>query len=130
MGSERGVERDPEAILILGVFKMLKSYFSQRPYSLLIQKRVRVPPGTRREIASAYYQLKLGHGYNKAYLFQIGKADHPYCSCGAKQTVEHLLLSCKWYKQDRKNPPKATLAFITSTKIGTRKWHLNQHVEE
>ncbi|KAF1358303.1 hypothetical protein EJ07DRAFT_180007 [Lizonia empirigonia] len=59
-------------------------------------------------------------------------------------------LSADMYKQDRKilqkymresrltlplllhttQGIKATLAFITSTKIGTRKWHLNQHVEE
>jgi hypothetical protein len=28
-------------------------------------------------------QLKLDHGYNKAYLFRIGKAVSPCCSCGA-----------------------------------------------
>ncbi|KAF2626278.1 hypothetical protein BU25DRAFT_459804, partial [Macroventuria anomochaeta] len=37
-------------------------------YSWWIGKRLRIPPGTRRETASAFYQLKLGHGYNKAYL--------------------------------------------------------------
>jgi hypothetical protein len=40
----------------------------------------------RRETASAFYQLKLGHGYNKAYLFRIGKADSLCFSCGALQT--------------------------------------------
>ncbi|KAF2622300.1 hypothetical protein BU25DRAFT_463046 [Macroventuria anomochaeta] len=30
-------------------------------YSWRIGKRLRIPPGTRRETASAFYQLKLGH---------------------------------------------------------------------
>jgi hypothetical protein len=57
--------------------------------------------GTKREIASAFYQLKIGHSYNKAYLHRTDKLDSLNCSCGAKQTPEHLLLSCKWYNSDR-----------------------------
>ena len=109
-------------------------------------KRLAIPPGTKRELASAFYQLKLGHGYNRAYLHRIGKADSPLCTCGAKQTPEHLLISCQRYRKDRKllceeldtnhlNLPlllhttkgiKATLAFISRTRVATRKWHLGQ----
>jgi hypothetical protein len=105
-----------------------------------------LPPSTPRKLSSAFFQLKLGHGYLKSYLFRIGKADSPLCSCGAKQTAEHLLLSCKWLKEERKvltrdldSKPltlplllhtslgiKATLAFISRTQVGTRKWHLGE----
>ena len=115
-------------------------------YSWKTRKKLSVPMGTRRETASAFYQLKIGHGYNKAYLFRIGKADSPICSCGTKQTPEHLLLSCKWLNKDRRvlrqdlsNAPltlplllhtkqgiAATLAFITRTRVCICKWHLGQ----
>jgi hypothetical protein len=100
--------------------------------------------GNKREIASAFYQLKIGHGYNKAFLHRIDKVDSPSCSCGAKQTPEHLLLSCRWYNSDRqilrqdlnhapltlplllhtKRGIEATLAFISRTRVGSRKWYL------
>jgi ribonuclease HI len=103
-----------------------------------------IPMGTKREIDSAFHQLKIGHGYNRAYLHRIDKVDSPNCSCGAKQTPEHLLLSCRWYnsdclilRQDLDNSPltlplllhtrrriEATLAFISRTRVGTRKWYL------
>jgi hypothetical protein len=53
---------------------------------------------TKRVIASAFYQLKIGHGYNKAYLHRIDKVDSSNCSCGAKQKPEHLLLSCRQHQ--------------------------------
>jgi hypothetical protein len=119
-------------------------------YSWRIRKKLSIPLGTRQETASAFYQLKLGHGYNKAYLFCIGKTDSPRCSCGALQTPEYLLLSCKWLRQDRrilhhdlsnarltlplllntKQGIQATLAFITRTKVGTHKWHLGQDIDD
>lgn len=119
-------------------------------YSWKIRKKLSIPTGTQREVASAFYQLKLGHGYNKAYLYRMGKADSPFCSCGAKQTPEHLLLSCKWLRADRKilrdelsnvhltlplllhtkQGIAATLAFIRQTRVGTRKWHLGQVADE
>jgi hypothetical protein len=119
-------------------------------YSWRIRKKLSVPMGTRWETASAFYQLKLGHGYNKAYLYRIGKADSPCCSCGAQQTSDHLLLSCKWLNHNRrilrnnlcnvrltlplllhtKQGIQATLAFISWTKVGTRKWHLGQDTDD
>jgi hypothetical protein len=69
-------------------------------YSWKTRKKLSVPTGTRRETVSTFYQLKIGHGYNKAYLFCMGKADSPLCSCGVKQSPDHLLLSCKWFIKD------------------------------
>jgi hypothetical protein len=109
-----------------------------------IRKKLIIPMGTKREIASAFYQLKIGHTYNKAYLHCIDKVDSPNCSCSAEQTPEHLLLSCKWYNSDRqilrqdldnsaltlplllhtKRGIEATLAFIFRTRVVTRKWYL------
>lgn len=115
-----------------------------------IRKRLAVPVGTKRQLASTFYQLKFGHGYLKAYLARIGKSDSPRCSCGAIQTAEHLLLSCKWYRLDRRQLKEtldedkltlplllhtkkgiaATLTFLESTKVATRKWHLGEEEEE
>ena len=72
-----------------------------------------------------------------------------FCSCGARQTPEHDLLSCKWLKDDRrvlldamggnrltlrllhtKPGIEATLAFIERTKVCTRRWRLGQTMEE
>ena len=73
-------------------------------YNRKVRKRFGVPPGTRREIASAFYQLKIGHGYLKDHLYRITKSDSPLCSCDARQTSEHVLLSCKWLKDALRTP--------------------------
>ena len=113
-------------------------------FNITINSRVRIPKGTNRETSSAFFQLKLGHGYNKAYLYRIGHAADDRCECGKKQTVEHLLLSCKKYKTEReilkkelndnklnlnlllstRNGIIKTTQFIQKTKISTRKWYL------
>ena len=115
-----------------------------------IRKRLSIPVGTKRELASTFYQLKMGHGYMKAYLARIGKSDSSRCSCGAIQTADHLLLSCKWYRQERRRLKEtleednitlplllhtkkgiaATLCFLESTKVATRKWQLGQEEED
>src|SRR5277367_6814324 len=101
-----------------------------------------VPPHTPRTTTSAFYQLKLSHGYFKSYLAKRDKSSD-LCSCGAKQTPKHLLLSCKWYKEDRKELKETlkarlslklllhtkkgvegTLGFLRKTGICTRKWIL------
>ena len=104
----------------------------------------------KRLLASTFYQLKLGHGYLNSYLARIGKSDNARCSCGATQTAAHLLLSCKWYRRERKELKEmleedsltlplllhtkkgiaATLTFLESTKLATRKWQLGQEEEE
>ena len=39
-----------------------------RKYRWKTQSRIPIPSGTRRELASSLFQLKLGHGYLKSYL--------------------------------------------------------------
>jgi hypothetical protein len=115
-----------------------------------IRKRLSIPVGTKRKLASTFYQLKMGHGYMKAYLARIGKSDSSRCSCGAIQTADHLLLRCKWYRQERRRLKEtleednitlplllhtkkgiaATLCFLESTKVATRKWQLGQEEED
>ena len=65
-------------------------------------RKLTTPPSTRRETGSAFYQLKLGHGYFKPYLFRFGHTNNPLCSCRARQTPEHLLLSCPNFRTARK----------------------------
>lgn len=68
-----------------------------------ISCKLRITPGTPREIASAFYQLKIGHGYIKSYLHKLGHAPNDRCRRGAKETAEHLLLSCPETGLARKN---------------------------
>lgn len=113
-------------------------------FDLAIRKRILIPTGTKRLLASTFYQLKLGHGYFKQYLARVNKSDTPRCSCGAIQSPEHLLLSCKWLRTERKMLMEeleendlsltlllhtsvgvaATLRFLDRTKVATRKWQL------
>lgn len=46
-----------------------------------IRKKLNLP-STEREIASAFYQLKIGHGYFKSYLYRFSHADTDLCTCG------------------------------------------------
>ncbi len=69
------------------------TYKNQFPWQL--RSKVQVPPGTKRELASSFYQLKLGHGYIKSYLYRIGRAESDLCRCCKRETTKHLLLSCK-----------------------------------
>jgi hypothetical protein len=66
----------------------------KKHFSWKLSSKLQLPTGTRRELASAFYQLKLGHGYLKSYLFRLGHSESNWCQCGQKETSEHLLLSC------------------------------------
>ncbi len=103
-------------------------------------------------LASSFYQLKLGHGYIKAYLHRIGRAENNQCRCGKKETAKHLLLSCRDAKlvtvraklKDKMQELRLSLRLLMHTKIGiektldflrdtricTRRWHLEQWQEE
>jgi len=114
-------------------------------FLLKLSKTIQAPRETKREITSAFYSLKLGHGYFNSYLKRFKKRDSSLCRCGSPQTPKHLLLSCRLYKKERKSLQEclqhritlplllhtragieATIAFIESTRIGTRQWHLGQ----
>ena len=55
----------------------------------------------KRRISSAFYQLKIGHGYIKSYLYNIGRSSNDKCQCGRRETAEHLLLGCPEYRVER-----------------------------
>lgn len=115
-----------------------------KKYSWKLRKQLVTPPNTPRKTASAFYQLKLGHGYFKEYLARWRPWDYSNkCSCGKIQTPEHLVLECKNYKAERKELKKelkgrltmkmvldtkkgalSLFKFLNSTEIATRKWLL------
>ena len=121
-------------------------------YPSKILSKIALPLGANREHASALYQLKLGHGYIKSYLYQLGHVQNNLCTCGDIETPKHLLLHCRVYKEERKilfNKVKkalrtssitllallhtkqgieSTLVFLKETKISTRTWH-TQRIE-
>ena len=107
-------------------------------------KSVLKAPVPRRTI-SAFYQLKIGHGYFKSYLKRVnGESD--LCRCGLRQTPGHLLLVCKEYRGQRRTLQEKlkglrltlplllhtkaawgpTLTFLKETEISTRQWLLDQ----
>ena len=115
-----------------------------------VQSKIQLPLGTRREQASALFQLKLGHGYIKSYLYRLRHLNSDLCQCGKKETAEHLLLSCNKLVIARKvlqnkleglrlslqlllhtkTGIEETLEFLKATKIVTRKWHLAKKEEK
>ena len=65
----------------------------------LTQTKTRYPLETsRRKIA----QLRTGYSKLNDYLYKIGQATSPECSCGfSNETVLHYLLDCPLYEEDR-----------------------------
>lgn len=115
------------------------SYHKFFPWSII--SKLRTPVGNPREITSAFYQLKLSHEYMKSYLYRLGHTNNHRCRCGRPETPEHLLISCPEIGEARKEIKKlikhpltlqkllhttqgtmATIAFLKTTKIATRKW--------
>lgn len=110
------------------------------------KSKLQIPNSTKREYASAFYQLKIGHGYLKSYLYRFDHSANDKCSCGSRETTEHLLLSCKNLTFARSKLKEKlnsndltiklllhtqigivkTLEFLQETKILTRKWHLER----
>ena len=101
---------------------------------------------------STFTQIKLEHEYFKSYLERLPAYEDNLCHiCKVKQTLKHILISCKQYKAEQKKLKntvlrqkakpgtganselslkrllctgegiKATLAFLKETKIATRK---------
>ena len=102
----------------------------------------------RKQTWSTYIQLKLGHGYFKSYLVRLPGYDTDQCLvCKTKQSPEHLILSCKAYKEERKiiretadfkkqlilrlliNTEKrrnTLFSYLKETQIATRRWLLGE----
>ena len=63
---------------------------------------------TNRNISAMIMQLRTGHCGLNGYLNRFGKKDSPYCECGyGKETVEHFLLECRRYRDQRKTLRKS-----------------------
>src|SRR2546423_5731959 len=97
-----------------------------------------------RKTISAFYQLKIGHGYFRSYLKRFAGQESDRCSCGNRQTPAHLLLECKEYREQRRTLKDKlrglrlslplllnsklglipTLTFLRDTGISTREWML------
>jgi ribonuclease HI len=122
----------------------LSTYSRNFPWK--ISRKLQLPLGVKRAIASSFYQLKLGHGYIKTYLNRFKHTTDDKCQCGQRETVDHLLLSCKKLKLARKQLYEKlgtrsltlplllhtktgienTLVFLADTRICTRGWHLQR----
>jgi ribonuclease HI len=119
-------------------------------YGWTTPRKCQLPRGIPRLTASAFYQLKLRHGYFKKYLHIRGHTSTDRCVCGATETIEHLLLSCPQYRSERRELQKElntrslslnllfhtsigikhTLCFLKNTRISTRRWHLERNLED
>ena len=56
-----------------------------------------------RNSAAKIVQLRTGHCGLNRYLHRFGHKNSPYCQCGyGKETVEHFLLECRNYNEQRK----------------------------
>jgi hypothetical protein len=58
---------------------------------------------TAKRTYAALNQLKLGYGYFRSYLIRTPNCESDKCfnGCRAKQTPEHLLISCRTYRLER-----------------------------
>jgi ribonuclease HI len=72
------------------------------------EKYTKTGPAIYREMANRngavkIAQLRTGHCGLNSYLFRFGIKNSPYCRCGyGKETVEHYLLECRNYSDQRK----------------------------
>jgi hypothetical protein len=108
--------------------------------------KLRVPQGTKRLLASTFYQIKLGHGYLKDYLKRIGRARDDRCTCGTRETVDHILFSCRNTTSARREQGliansksillnirvgiERVLSFLQTTGVATRRRHLERTQRE
>ena len=76
-------------------------------------------PIPNRKSSARLVQLRTGHcGLNK-YLHRFGIRDSPYCECGhgIKETVEHYILECPRFKEERKTLRKNAAAGRMKVKL-------------
>ncbi|KAJ8063433.1 hypothetical protein OCU04_008652 [Sclerotinia nivalis] len=117
-----------------------------KTYPWKTSSKIGIPGNIKRNIISALFQLKIGHGYFKSYLQRFGISANDKCRCGKRETPDHLLLSCPLYKKARRKLKEnnsssrltmkyllhtkagtiKTLEFIDTTRIATRSWYLKR----
>jgi hypothetical protein len=76
----------------------LESYSNIYPWK--ISRKINLPSGTFKPLASAFFQLKLGHGYLKSYLHRLNIVSNNKCKCGKTENAKHLLLYCILYREE------------------------------
>src|ERR1700709_1463092 len=132
--------------------KSQESYSNIYPWT--ISNKINLSKGTIRVLASSFFQLKIGHGYLKSYLYRLNLVSNNKYKCGLKETILYLLLYCKNYTLEHKalfirirekiELRNITLPILFYTKIGiskilvflkeisicTRNWHLEKEVVE
>jgi hypothetical protein len=114
----------------------------KRHFPWHIQSKLRTPAGTPRKIASAFYQLKLGHGYLKSYLQRVKHSTNDRCRnhrTPYPQLSRNHQRQKATHRQIRKGNIFTTLAThqsrnrgharILTTQIATREWHLGRNEE-
>ena len=123
-------------------------------YYYRFSNKLILPFGVPRQIASSFYQLKIGHGFFKHYLYRIKRANNDLCRCnsGQSETPKHLLTGCRDAKEHQRALKESlgtqnlslalllhttvgiqyTLEYLKNTRICTRKWHIdrNERLEE
>ena len=65
----------------------------RKRFNWKIRQKIQVPSQPTRMASSAYFQLKLGHGYNKAYLRDHKLSKNDKCICGKRETTHVTKLS-------------------------------------
>lgn len=64
--------------------------------------RMRLPERIPRKLETLYHRLRLNAALTNSYRHRLGLTANPYCdNCGLPETVEHVLLECPAYIQER-----------------------------
>lgn len=116
------------------------SYFERFNYDEYLSLQIKC----ERAVSSAYYSIRLGHGFFREYLYRFYKTDDDKCRCGLKETPIHLLTSCRLYEDVRSNKLRnaayttlflsiegqlEVIDYIRKTGIATPKWYRERSVE-
>lgn len=88
-----------------------------------VRQKLDLPPDIPRKTGSAFYQLKIAHGYFKSYLSRFKITVDAKCQCGYRsQDPKHLLIYCPIYSLQRKRIRRDIQGRLTlQTLLGTKK---------
>lgn len=120
------IKKRNQANWLQSLNKSNPSHYS-KTFSQKIRSKIQIPPGTKRELSSSLFQLKLGHGYFKSYLYHLSHTTNNLYRCRSRETPEHLLLSYREYRTTRQelikelNSNRLSLHILLNTKIGIEK---------
>lgn len=66
-----------------------------------LDSELRLPERIPRKLETVYHRLRLNAALTNSYRHRLGLTANPYCNCGLPETVEHVLLECPAYSQER-----------------------------